>query len=412
MKILKFLAENVKGIKVVELSPNGESVVLSGANGAGKSSVLDAIFLTLCGGDLPLRNGAEKGGTEIDLGDYTVIRKRTEKTDRLIIKNKEGAIFPEPRAMLQKLVGKLTIDPLAFVKLKPRDQLDVLFQLIPGLEKGLNNIEKRIEEIKTKRSNILAMGNRAKVELENMPTLTDIPANEIDVSALTEKLNETIRNNKILDEKRQQKNELTLNAIEMAHDLSETEKEIEALEQKKKSLSVGVVNINACIKELGDIPENESIESITAEIAGAEEINKKYRQVIDRQKKAKEKDELGTQYSKLGDEMKKVEAEKSALLSTAKMPIAGLSVAGQDVIYNGVSVSQLSTSEKVRVGAAIAVAQKPKAEIILADDVSLLDKKSLAILHDICKDFQIWQVVNDDSGNVGIYIEDGTVKKA
>ena len=47
MKILKFSAKNVKGIRVVALDPEGQDVVLSGGNGAGKSSVLDAIITTL-----------------------------------------------------------------------------------------------------------------------------------------------------------------------------------------------------------------------------------------------------------------------------------------------------------------------------------------------------------------------------
>lgn len=411
MKILKFAAENVKGIRVIELSPNGESVVLSGANGAGKSSVLDAIFLTLCGGDLPLRNGAEKGGTEIDLGEYIVTRKKTDKTDRLIIKNKEGAVFPEPRAMLQKLVGKLTIDPLAFVKLKPRDQLDVLFQLIPGLEDGLRDVEKRLEGIKEKRSNVLALGTRAKVELEKMPVHDDAPDKEVDVTVLTEKLNKAIEGNKALDEKRLYKKESEEMILSAKNRLFEIEKEIAILEKHKKEISLGVTDTETRIQDLATIPDDEPTLPITEEIAGAEAKNKKYRETIERKQKAEEKEKLGVQYTKLGEEMKSVEAEKGKLLAAAKMPIPGLSVSGQDVVFNGVSVSQLSTSEKVRVGAAIAVTQKPKAEIILADDVSLLDKKSLAVLHEICKDFQVWQVVNDDTGNVGIYIEDGTVKK-
>lgn len=411
MKILKFAAENVKGIRVIELSPNGESVVLSGANGAGKSSVLDAIFLTLCGGDLPLRNGAEKGGTEIDLGEYIVTRKKTDKTDRLIIKNKEGAVFPEPRAMLQKLVGKLTIDPLAFVKLKPRDQLDVLFQLIPGLEDGLRDVEKRLEGIKEKRSNVLALGTRAKVELEKMPVHDDAPDKEVDVTVLTEKLNKAIEGNKALDEKRLYKKESEEMILSAKNRLFEIEKEIAILEKHKKEISLGVTDTETRIQDLATIPDDEPTLPITEEIAGAEAKNKKYRETIERKQKAEEKEKLGVQYTKLGEEMKSVEAEKGKLLAAAKMPIPGLSVSGQDVVFNGVSVSQLSTSEKVRVGAAIAVTQKPKAEIILADDVSLLDKKSLAVLHEICKDFQVWQVVNDDTGKVGIYIEDGTVKK-
>lgn len=107
--------------------------------------------------------------------------------------------------------------------------------------------------------------------------------------------------------------------------------------------------------------------------------------------------------------MKAAEAEKSTVLSEAKLPLKGLSVDESGVYFRGVPVADLSTSERVRVGAAIAVAQNPTAKIILADDASLLDSKSLAVLRETCKGFQIWTVVNDDLGKAGVWIEDGSV---
>ena len=49
MKILKLTAENFKKLSAVEITPDGNVVVISGKNGAGKSSVLDAIEAALCG---------------------------------------------------------------------------------------------------------------------------------------------------------------------------------------------------------------------------------------------------------------------------------------------------------------------------------------------------------------------------
>jgi len=109
--------------------------------------------------------------------------------------------------------------------------------------------------------------------------------------------------------------------------------------------------------------------------------------------------------------MQDVEAGKAKLLADSNIPVPGLSVENDTVTYNSVPVDQLSTSEKVRVGASIAVAQNPKAKIILADDVSLLDKSNLDVLHETCKGYQLWQVVNDESGDVGFYIEQGELKQ-
>ena len=49
MKILQLEAENVKRLKVVSIKPDGSLVQITGANGEGKSSVLDAIYYALAG---------------------------------------------------------------------------------------------------------------------------------------------------------------------------------------------------------------------------------------------------------------------------------------------------------------------------------------------------------------------------
>jgi hypothetical protein len=120
--------------------------------------------------------------------------------------------------------------------------------------------------------------------------------------------------------------------------------------------------------------------------------------------------EFKRRFAQEGQQLKKAEQSRAQLLEGAEWPLQGLSVGDSGVTYNGVSIDELSTSEKIRVGASIAVAQKPKARVILADDVSLLDGDNLAILHEICRGFQLWQVVNDDSGDVGFYIEAGEIK--
>jgi len=50
MKIVKLTAENVKRLRAVEITPDGNTVVISGRNGQGKTSVLDSIWFALGGG--------------------------------------------------------------------------------------------------------------------------------------------------------------------------------------------------------------------------------------------------------------------------------------------------------------------------------------------------------------------------
>lgn len=51
MKIIKLTIRGIRGIKdEITLEPNGENMVISGINGTGKSSVVDAIEFLFTGG--------------------------------------------------------------------------------------------------------------------------------------------------------------------------------------------------------------------------------------------------------------------------------------------------------------------------------------------------------------------------
>ena len=87
MKIHKLISENFKKLNVqVEL--NGKSVKITGKNGAGKSTFIDAIFTTLTGKDIPakpIQTGKAKAVNKViiknDKGeDITVERSFTEST--------------------------------------------------------------------------------------------------------------------------------------------------------------------------------------------------------------------------------------------------------------------------------------------------------------------------------------------
>lgn len=49
MKIVQLTAENVKRLTAVSIAPDGNLVQITGRNGQGKTSVLDAIWWALAG---------------------------------------------------------------------------------------------------------------------------------------------------------------------------------------------------------------------------------------------------------------------------------------------------------------------------------------------------------------------------
>src|ERR1017187_8482228 len=96
MKIIRLTAENVKKIKVVDITPTGDLIQVTGKNGSGKSSVLDSIWWALGGEkniqDVPIRTGTESARVRLDLGDMVVERVfRACGTTSITVRNKAGS---------------------------------------------------------------------------------------------------------------------------------------------------------------------------------------------------------------------------------------------------------------------------------------------------------------------------------
>lgn len=149
MHIVQLTSENVKRIRAVTITPDGNIVIVGGDNGMGKTSILDSIAMALGGGKLipaqPLRKGQKHGRVEVDLGDLIVERRFTSKGSSLTVLPKDGGEpFKSPQGVLDKLVGKLSFDPLEFVTMKPDAQLKTLKDLA-GLD--LSDLDEKRQQL-------------------------------------------------------------------------------------------------------------------------------------------------------------------------------------------------------------------------------------------------------------------------
>lgn len=108
--------------------------------------------------------------------------------------------------------------------------------------------------------------------------------------------------------------------------------------------------------------------------------------------------------------IEQIKARKEARLREAKLPVQGLSVSDDGVLFNGVPLSQASQAEKIRVGVAVALAQNPRFRVVIVRDGSLLDDNSRAMLKQACKEAGaqlVLELVRPEEPN-GIFLVDGT----
>lgn len=115
---------NIKAIESLTIAA-GAVTVIAGENGAGKTSVLDAISSVFEGGHDPalIRHGADRGEVILALDDGVTIRKRiTQKESTLEVRTEDGGIVKAPANYVKRLADSFAFDPIGLLEAKPKDR--------------------------------------------------------------------------------------------------------------------------------------------------------------------------------------------------------------------------------------------------------------------------------------------------
>ena len=148
MKTTRIKIKNLFGIAETEL--DGSSVEITGTNGSGKTSIIDAIRYGLTNQserDYIIRKGASEGEIliETDTGLYIDRKKRTDKADYKSVKE-GGKEVSGPESMLKQLFTPLQLDPVAFIGMNKQEQNRIILDLIE-FDWDLNWIREQFGEI-------------------------------------------------------------------------------------------------------------------------------------------------------------------------------------------------------------------------------------------------------------------------
>lgn len=148
MKTTKIKIKNLFGISEQQL--DGSSIEITGTNGVGKTSVIDAIRYALTNQsdrDYIIKNGENEGEIviETDSGLHIGRKKRSNQADYKSIKE-NGRDIPAPESFLKQLFTPLQIDPVEFISLPKQEQNRIILDLIE-FPWDLNWIKEQFGEI-------------------------------------------------------------------------------------------------------------------------------------------------------------------------------------------------------------------------------------------------------------------------
>jgi archaellum component FlaC len=416
MKIIKLTAENVMKLSAVEIVPQDNLVLITGENGAGKSSVLDSIVMALCGKstipDKPIKEGANKGKIVVELEQYRIERSFTQGNSYLKIENVDGSTVKSPQKFLDDLIGKISFDPLEFMNQKPEDQAEIFLSLIGVDVKALDAEE---EALRNERTMVGRDLKKAEAFIASHPLFADVlNVEEQSIGDLSSQLTQVLQYNQEWDRQQEENEGLKLHAAKHRRRIEEIDLEIKKLQMEAESLDVEINTMKETYREKRDYLEGHpkwDISDLQEQMNNLEAVNEKIRSNKVHLEATEDIKETRDGYDLLTRQIAAVDDKRKQLLSSAPMPVPGLSFEAGKITFNGIPLAQCSDGEKLMISLGISMALNPTLRVLRIKDGSLLDEKNRKIIYDRIKDkdFQLWMEAVSSDKSVGIFIEDGSI---
>jgi len=422
MQILNVSAKNFKGIKLVEVQPQKTTTIVGGKNRAGKSSLLDAIASTLGGAKLcppkPIRDGEEEAECSIKLdGDQarmmppcTVVRKWARRKNgsiksELEITTEDGYRAPTPQTILNDVVGPLGFDPERFLRMKPKEQADILRELV-GLD--FSELNKDRQKLYDERTAVNKAGKAKKARFDAMPVHDDAPEEEVSVSALMDELQRRQMLNEENDNLRKKVAESDALVAECTSRVEKLKKELQTAQDELEKAQ----ECNQQDRHKADGLKNEDVAEIQQQISESETVNRKVRENAERARIEAELEAERKKSAKLTKQIEAIDAKKQKMQAEAQWPVDGLGYDDTGVTVSGRPLEQASSTEQREAAVGIVAALNPTLKFMMIKDGSLLDDESLVDFARIAaeKGFQLFVERVGEGDECTIVISDGEVK--
>lgn len=450
MHIVGLIAEDYKGLRVVEITPKGRMVEITGKNGQGKTSVLDAIWTLLKGKgkggipDKPVRAGASKSKLTLKLGNpktgtVDCIVTRVIGADRTMLKfevNKpDGTRYTHgnaitPQAVLDLLMDHLTFDPLEFVRMSATERIAMLHQ-VAKIEEDLDALREQIKADYSTRTQLNNEVKRLDSEAATITLQADLPKDKINEVAISQRLAEAGTRNAELAATIREKDRLrsACEAAEAAAKsagaaVEELAVTIAQLERKLAEARSNLITRTNALEGLtaqakasraayDAAPEGKLVDT-TAILNELEQARITNREITKKERKdgiLAQRDQKAREADRLTRAMADTEERIRVAVATAKLPVEGLTFDEKNVYVAGVPLEQLGEAEQIRLSTQLAMAANPKIRVLRIMHGEALDEDGMQVLTQMAEenDFQIWMARVDSSGKVGVVMQDGMV---
>ena len=405
MQITKLSIKDFLGLEFFQIDECGEINLITGSNGAGKSSILAAIkeAFKSSGTDPNLiRIGQDKAEIIIELDNKVRLERTiTEKSNKVAVKA-DGKLMSKPVEWLRSVIGDFSFSPVEFFMSPVKRQRELILSAIPFkldvhslisllTDSGLNTSDVTNEMLE--RLNYDQHGLSVLADLKDLiynqrhlvgqdvtrleksieQRREDIPEGfssekweGFDFSAKMSAFNAAKDEVAAADKLQERINVLRSHAEGLIARINKASEELSEVQTKGKRLKSelnldGLPDVNAMKGELDEYEKNQRIilrlDDIKTETSRLAEINADH-------------ERLNATHKKISTKVSKVALQKLHL------PIANMEILDKTIKVEGVDISKLSDSEKIRFAVAMARSLTKDLKVVCIDGFEVLDEST------------------------------------
>ena len=368
MKINKLEIENVKRVKAVKIEPTANGLtIIGGKNNQGKTSVLDAIAWAL-GGDRYRPSQAQREGSVIPpnlhivMNNGLIVERRGQNSD-LKVTDPNGK--KAGQQLLNEFVEQLALDLPKFMEATSREKAQTLLQII-GVGPRLADLERQEKELYNERTYIGRTADQKEKYAKEQPYYPDVPSVPVSASELIRQQQEILAQNGENQRKRERRHQL--------------EQEYQSVTEQIQTLLAKQGQLEADLKIARETSEglmDRSTAELEENISNIEEINRKVRANLDKDKAEEDAKGYREQYKRLTAQIEEIRSQKADLLKEADLPLPGLGVEDGELVYHGQKWDNMSGSEQLKVSTAIVRRLNPECGFVLLDKLEQMDLDTL-----------------------------------
>lgn len=400
LRVSRIRIRNVMGISELEFEP-GAITVVTGGNGTGKSSIVEAIAAAKNGGHDPtlLRLGEEEGEVLLLLDDGTEIRERITLTrSTLTVEDPDRGKISKPKTFLDRVADQLAFNPIEFLTCSEADRVRYVLESSPATLTGeqlreavgdalevpddvpghplrvVEKVHKAVYDLRTGQ-NAIARDSGATAE-QLAAGIPDLDADQLAAEVETAELEEAEIRQQAEKDRQFIQREVKRLEESYGREIEKLRNKLTALEQEAKAAIDEAAEAVRPKVAAVTAEEQQKLRPVTDKAAAARAQLKLLPQVEQQRamvrQHAQKASAAGARSRQLTQALSRLDALKVQLMEQS--PVKGLEVRQDGLYFRNVPWSRVNTGEQVKVALKLAQHRASDLPLVCVDGLESLDQ--------------------------------------